>query len=77
MKDMIMKPKIWLVVLAVMHTLLGVIATYIIVGNPHNAIGIKAPGIFATGTPNILSFIIAEIMNQTIKGAHNTVANLA
>ena len=49
----------------------------VIVGNPHNTSGIKAPGIFATGTPNILSFIIAEIMNQTTKGAHNTVANLA
>ena len=36
MKDMIMKPKIWLVVLAVMHTLMGVIATYIIVGNADN-----------------------------------------
>ena len=36
MKDMIMKPKIWLIVLAVMHTLMGVIATYIIVGNADN-----------------------------------------
>ena len=36
MKDMIMKPKIWLIVLAVIHTLMGVIATYIIVGNPDN-----------------------------------------
>ena len=27
MKDMIMKPKIWLVVIAVMHALMGVIAT--------------------------------------------------
>ena len=49
----------------------------VIVGNPHSVSGIKAPGISATGTPNILSFIIAEIMNQTTKGAHNTVANLA
>ena len=29
MKDMIMKPKIWLIVIAVMHTLMGVIATYV------------------------------------------------
>ena len=36
MKDMIIKPKIWLIVLAVMHTLMGVIATYIIVGNADN-----------------------------------------
>ena len=36
MKDMIMKPKIWLIVIAVMHTLMGVIATYIIVGNADN-----------------------------------------
>ena len=36
MKDMIMKPKIWLIILAVMHTLMGVIATYIIVGNADN-----------------------------------------
>ena len=36
MKEMIMKPKIWLIVIAVMHTLMGVIATYIIVGNADN-----------------------------------------
>ena len=36
MKDMIMKPKIWLIVIAVMHTLMGVIATYVIVGNSDN-----------------------------------------
>ena len=36
MKEMIMKPKIWLIILAVMHTLMGVIATYIIVGNADN-----------------------------------------
>ena len=36
MKDIIMKPKIWIIVLAVMHTLMGVIATYIIVGNADN-----------------------------------------
>ena len=36
MKDILMKPKIWLVVLAVMHTIMGVIATYIIVGNADN-----------------------------------------
>ena len=36
MKEMIMKPKIWLIILAVMHTLMGVIATYVIVGNVDN-----------------------------------------
>ena len=36
MKDMLMKPKIWLIIIAVMHTLMGVIATYIIVGNADN-----------------------------------------
>tara|TARA_B100000073_G_scaffold206567_1_gene171399 strand:- start:347 stop:706 length:360 start_codon:yes stop_codon:yes gene_type:complete len=36
MKDMIMKPKIWLIVIAVMHTLMGVIATYIAIGNTDN-----------------------------------------
>ena len=36
MKDMIMKPKIWLIVIAVMHTLMGVIATYIAIGNSDN-----------------------------------------
>ena len=36
MKDMIMKPKIWLIVIAVMHTIMGVIATYIIIGNTDN-----------------------------------------
>ena len=30
-----------------------------------------------TGTPNISSFIIADIINQATKGAHRTVANLA
>ena len=44
MKDMLMKPKIWLVVLAVMHTLMGVIATYIIVGNPENLASIMQLG---------------------------------
>ena len=36
MKDMVMKPKIWLIVIAVMHTLMGVIATYIAIGNTDN-----------------------------------------
>ena len=36
MKDMIMKPKIWLIVIAVMHTIMGVIATYVIIGNTDN-----------------------------------------
>ena len=36
MKEMIMKPKIWLIILAVMHTLMGVIATYIAIGNTDN-----------------------------------------
>ena len=36
MKDMIMKPKIWLIVIAVMHTLMGVIATYITIVNIDN-----------------------------------------
>ena len=36
MKDMIMKPKIWLIVIAVMHTLMGVIATYVTIGNTDN-----------------------------------------
>ena len=36
MKDMIMKPKIWLIVIAVMHILMGVIATYIVIGNTDN-----------------------------------------
>ena len=36
MKDMLMKPKIWLIIIAVMHTLMGVIATYITRGNIDN-----------------------------------------
>ena len=36
MKDMIMKPKIWLIVIAVMHTLMGVIATYVTIGITDN-----------------------------------------
>ena len=44
MKDMLMKPKIWLIILAVMHTLMGVIATYIIVGNPDNLASIMQLG---------------------------------
>ena len=36
MKDMIMRPKIWLIVIAIMHTLMGVIATYIAIGNTDN-----------------------------------------
>ena len=36
MKDLIMKPKIWLIVIAVMHTIMGVIATYVIIGNTDN-----------------------------------------
>ena len=32
MKDMIMKPKIWLIIIAVMHTFMGVIGSYITMG---------------------------------------------
>ena len=32
MKDMIMKPKIWLIILALMHTVMGVIVSYITMG---------------------------------------------
>jgi hypothetical protein len=36
MKDLIMRPKIWLIVIAVMHTIMGVISTYVIIGNTDN-----------------------------------------
>ena len=32
MKDMIMRPKIWLIILAIMHTFMGVIGSYITMG---------------------------------------------
>ena len=32
MKDMIMKPKIWLIIIALMHLFMGVIASYITMG---------------------------------------------
>ena len=32
MKDMIMKPKIWLIIIAIMHTFMGVIGSYITMG---------------------------------------------
>jgi len=32
MKDMIMKPKIWLIVLVIMHTFMGVIGSYMTMG---------------------------------------------
>jgi len=36
MKDLILKPKIWLIVITVMHTLMGVIATYVVMGTIEN-----------------------------------------
>ena len=32
MKDMIMKPKVWLIILAIMHTFMGVIGSYLTMG---------------------------------------------
>ena len=32
MKDMITKPKIWLIIIAIMHTFMGVIGSYITMG---------------------------------------------
>ena len=32
MKDIIMKPKIWLIIIAIMHTFMGVIGSYFTMG---------------------------------------------
>ena len=36
MKEMMMKPKIWLIIIGIMHLLMGVIVSYLTVGNEEN-----------------------------------------
>ena len=36
MKDMLMKPKIWLIIIALMHLFMGVIGAYIQMGTIEN-----------------------------------------
>ena len=36
MKDMLLKPKVWLIIIGIMHLLMGVIGFYLTVGNEEN-----------------------------------------
>ena len=48
-----------------------------IIGIDQKIIGNRASGIAAIGKSYISSFIIADTMNQTTTGEHNTTANLS